>query len=170
MNAVSPTVLRIGWRRSWLAPHVRRRLLAGALAAAGVVLALSSVHPPVAAPPHPVSPGAAVSPVSGLAPGLVAAPVRLADADVAPLLHVGMRVNVLVAGSTGETGLPASGKATVVAQDVRILAVQPAQNGPASSANTSGGTLVVLAVTSSDARALAGGEASGRLSVTLLGG
>ena len=108
--------------------------------------------------------------VAGLTPGLVAAPVRLADADVAPLLRAGMRVDVLVAGSTGETGLPASAKATVVAQDVRILSVQPAQNGPASSSNTSGGTLVVLAVTSGDAQALAGGEASGRLSVTLLGG
>jgi pilus assembly protein CpaB len=170
MSAASPAVLRIGWRRSWLAPHLRRRLLAGALAAAGVVLALSSVHRPVAAPRTAANPGVGVTAIARLAPGLVAAPVRLADADVAPLLHAGMRVDVLMAGSTGETGLPAAAKATVVAQDVRILSVQPAQNGPASSTNTSGGTLVVLAVTSSDAQALAGGEASGRLSVTLLGG
>jgi Flp pilus assembly protein CpaB len=80
-----------------------------------------------------------------------------------------MRVDVLVAGSISETGLPAAATATVVAHRVKILSVQPAQNGPASAANTSGGTLVVLAVTSRDALALAGGEASGKLSVTLLG-
>jgi len=94
--------------------------------------------------------------------------VRLADSDVAPLLREGMRVDVLVAGSS-DTGLPTPTEASVLARDVQILSVQSPQNGPASTANTSGGTLVVLAVTRSDAQALAGGEASGRLSVTLLG-
>ena len=169
MTAASPAMLRIGWQRRWIAPHLRRRLLAGLLAALGVVLAVSSVHR--SAPVAPVAThNRPASSVLGLAAGLVAAPVRLADADVAPLLHVGMRVDVLAAGSASDTGLPAATPARVVADDVQVVSVAAAQNGAASAANTSGGTLVVLAVTPADALALAGGEAEGRLSVTLLSG
>jgi hypothetical protein len=50
-----------------------------------------------------------------------------------------------------------------------VLAVQQATGSAASTANTSGGTLVVLAVSRGNALALAAGEASGRLSVSLLG-
>jgi pilus assembly protein CpaB len=163
-----PAALRIGWRRSWIAPHLRRRLLAGILAAAGVLLALSAVHAPAAKVPVAAAPVRTTS-LSGLETGLVAAPVRLADADLAPLLHPGMRVDVLVAGSTSDAGLPAAAEATVVARDVQVLSVGPQGSTSASSTNTSGGTLVVLAVTRSDAQALAGGEAAGRLSVSLLG-
>jgi hypothetical protein len=164
----SPAVLRIGWRRSWIAPHLRRRLLAGILAAAGVLLALSAVRQPAAKVPVAAAPVRTTS-ISGLATGLVAAPVRLADAGVAPLLHPGIWVDVLVAGSTSDTGAPAAAEATVVASDVQVLSVQQAAAGSASTSSTSGGTLVVLAVSRGDALALAGGEASGRLSVSLLG-
>jgi hypothetical protein len=139
----SPAALRIGWRRSWIAPHLRRRLLAGILAAAGVVLALSAVHPPAAKVPvaaRPVRTTSLSGLTAGLAPGLVAAPVRLADADLAPLLHPGMRVDVLVAGSASDTGLPAAAEATVVARDVQVLSVGPQGSASASSTNTSGGT------------------------------
>jgi Flp pilus assembly protein RcpC/CpaB len=180
MTGGSPPVLRIGWGRSWIPPHVRRRILAALLAGAGVLLALSSLQRP-AAPAHVAvatpdralgasgqSPGGVVT--AGLAPGLVAAPVRLADADVAPLLHPGARFDVLAAGAASDPGYEAaSAVATVVARDVQVLSVGPESTTAASSTNTSGGTLVVLAVTRSDARALAGGEAAGRLSVSLLG-
>ena len=172
VTSAAPAALRINWRRSWLPPHLRRRLLAGLLAAAGVALALSSVRQPAAIVPS-ASQDAAASSASGLAGlpvGLVAAPVRLADAGVAPLLRAGMRVDVLVAGSNADTGLPAAAQATLVAEDVKVLTVAQGQTGAASAANTSGGTLVVLAVTPADALALAGGEASGRLSVTLRSG
>jgi hypothetical protein len=165
----SAPVLRIGWRRRWIAPHVRRRLLAAALVGAAVLLALSAVPKPAAQVHAVVAAADRVPVLSGLATGLVAAPVRLADGDVAPLLHAGMHVDVLVAGSTSDTGTAAPSQATVVANDVQVLAVQQATGSAASTANTSGGTLVVLAVSRGNALALAAGEASGRLSVSLLG-
>jgi Flp pilus assembly protein CpaB len=223
MTGGSPPVLRIGWRRSWIPPHVRRRILAALLAGAGVLLALSSLQKPAAGPrvvvaAHDLPAGArlvagdltivslpadatpagtqtttsalvgqvliaavrahepltdlrlsASGSAAGLEPGLVAAPVRLADADVAPLLHPGARVDVLAAASSDLESETASAAATVVARDVLVLSVGPGGSTSASSTNTSGGTLVVLAVTRSDAQALAGGEAAGRLSVSLLG-
>jgi pilus assembly protein CpaB len=217
-------VLRFGWRRSWLPPHLRRRLLAGLLAAAGVIIAASSLgHTAsgvsVAVAAHDLAAGSrlnagditvvslptgavpagtqasagalvgqtltgpvrarepltdlrltAAPGVAGLAAGLVAAPVRLADPDVAPLLHPGSRVDVLAAvdaaGAPGGTSKATASLATIVARDVEVLAVSSTSEAKASVA---GGTLVVLAVTRSDAQTLAGGEANGKLSVTLLG-
>jgi pilus assembly protein CpaB len=93
----------------------------------------------------------------------VAAPVRLVDPGVAPLLHPGETVDVLAAPESPAGPADASQSlARVVAQGVRILAVSP----PTTS-DSSLGTLVVLAVTRGDAQALAGAEAGGRLSVTL---
>jgi hypothetical protein len=150
------------WRGGWVAPHLRRRVLAAMLAGVGVLLALSSLKPaPPPARAAAASPSADV--LRGLRPGQVAAPVRLVDPGIAPLLHAGATVDVLAApesptGSADATRSPAR----VVASGVRVLAVTaPAASEP------SLGTLVVLAVSRADAQALAGAEAGGRLSVTL---
>jgi Flp pilus assembly protein CpaB len=151
------------WRGSWIAPHLRRRILAAVLAAAGVLAAFSSLKPSAPAATAAASPSAV--PLGALGAGLVAAPVRLVDPGVAPLLHVGQRVDVLAApeSPTGSVDTAAT-PARVVAHDVRVLAVSP----PAA-ADANLGTLVVLGVTPEDAQALAGAEAGGRLSVTLMG-
>ena len=149
------------WRGGWIAPHLRRRLLAALLAAAGVLLALSSLKP--AAPRTPATPPPSASPLGRLAAGLVAAPVRLVDPGVAPLLRAGESVDVLAApeSPTGAVDT-APALARVVARGVRVLTV----TAPAAT-DSNLGTLVVLAVTPAEAQALAGAEASGRLSVTL---
>jgi hypothetical protein len=150
------------WRGGWIAPHLRRRILAALLAAAGVLVAFSSLKP--SAPEATVGPSSAAVQLDGLG-GLVAAPVRLADPGVAPLLHAGLRVDVLAAPESPTGSADASGAlARVIAHDVRVIAVRPPD---AADANL--GTLVVLGVTPADARALAGAEAAGRLSVTLEG-
>jgi pilus assembly protein CpaB len=218
---------RIGWRRSWLPPHVRRRILAAALAGAAVVLAIASVHRPaptvrVALAARDLTPGTRLAPGdirivglpvgaapagavdvpsalvgrvladgvrareplidlrlagrqrdAGLAPGQVAAPVRLADPGVTPLLHPGLVVDVLVAANspTGAADTSPS-PARIVARGVRVLAVPVTGASSVSTASSGdpGGTLVVLAVNRADAQELAGAEAGGRLSVTISGG
>jgi hypothetical protein len=164
-NRVAP---RIGWRRSWIPAHLRRRLLAAVLAAAAVVLAVASLHKPTR--PQPVAttgphPAAGTRLMQSLAAGQVAAPVRLVDPGVAQLLHAGDTVDVLAAPAavTG-AGDSSQAPARVVARGVRVLAVPPVA-GPGSD---TGGTLVVLGVSRNDATALAGAEAGGRLSVTLV--
>ncbi len=149
---------RLGWQRSWTpaAPR-RRRLLAAALAVVAGLVLLSSARPgerQEASPP----------PVLGPATDEVAAPLRLADAAVAALLHPGARIDVLAVaesptGPADATGAPAS----VVATAVRVLSV------PAADPGAGGGSLVVLAVTPDQALALIGAQASGRLAVTLVG-
>lgn len=98
--------------------------------------------------------GAGLVPRTG---GLVAAPVRLADAAEAALLHTGDRVDVLAA-PTSATGPPV---AVAVARGVQVLAVP----GPAAAED---GALVVVAVDSGVAARLAGAAVSSRLSVTVL--
>jgi hypothetical protein len=149
------------WRGGFVSPHVRRRLLAAVLAAAGVLIALASLTPaPQATPRSAAAPPSTLA--GSLRAGQVAAPVRLVDPGVAPLLHSGDVVDVLSApeSPTGSAEVAVS-PAPVVAQHVRVLAVTP----PGS--DSSLGTLVVLAVTPSDAQALAGAEAGGRLSVVV---
>jgi Flp pilus assembly protein CpaB len=80
---------------------------------------------------------------------------------VAPLLHAGVTVDVLAAPDSPD-GSASPSLARVVAQGVRVLAVSAS-----SASDSSLGTLVVLAVSRSDAQALAGAEAGGRLSVAL---
>ena len=96
---------------------------------------------------------------AGLLPGgagMVAVPVRLADAATAALLHAGDRVDVLGAPTQG------SGSATTVAAALQVLAVPTgAQDGE--------GALVVLAATPSVAARLATAAVRSRLSVALLG-
>lgn len=100
--------------------------------------------------------------VDAVGAGLVATPVRLADAAVAGLLRPGDRVDVLAAPADPATG----GRTTVAAAGVRVLAVAVAD--PALVADQ--GALVVLATTPRVAVTLAAAASSERLSVTLRGG
>jgi hypothetical protein len=90
----------------------------------------------------------------------VAAPVRLADADVTSLLTVGAVVDVLAADGAGH--------ATVVADGVSVLQLPETDEGGLGNSGY-GGALVLLAVTSTEATRLAGLAAVGPLSVVLRG-
>ncbi len=153
-----------GWRGSWFPGHLRRRLLAAALAASAVLIGLSSLRKPApsAVRANTGSPSATL--LSGLRVGQVAAPIRLVDPGVAPLLHSGAVVDVLAAPESPD-GSAVATPATVIAEGVRVLAVTAPSTG-----DTSVGTLVVVAVSRADAQALAGAEAGGRLSMTLEAG
>jgi Flp pilus assembly protein CpaB len=101
--------------------------------------------------------------------GMVATPVRLADAGAAALLREGDVVDVLAArpGDTAAVSTPAQ----VVASGVRVLltsVTQPAPDDPFAGTGTgTGDSLVVLATTSTAAAAIAGAAATSRLSVVL---
>jgi Flp pilus assembly protein CpaB len=102
--------------------------------------------------------------VDALRPGQVAAPVRIADAQAADLVRPGDHVDVLVAVESG-------GPASVVARDATVLAHPERDEGGVLGAGDDGmGGLVLLAVTSDDAQALAGSAARGPLSLALRGG
>jgi hypothetical protein len=155
-----------GWRGWWVPAHLRRRLLAAMLAGAAVLIGLSSLHRPAAPTADRPSNSPSDALLRGLRPGQVAAPIRLVDPGVAPLLRAGVNVDVLAAPDSADGSADASqGLARVVAQGVRVLAVSAPT---ASESNV--GTLVVLAVSRADAQALAGAETGGRLSVTLEAG
>ncbi|RBQ13944.1 Flp pilus assembly protein CpaB [Spongiactinospora rosea] len=99
-------------------------------------------------------------------PGIVAAPVRIADSDAAGLLAPGDTIDVLAAGpgwghDTAATALPAQ----TVADDVRVITTHKPPAG--SSAGGSGGALIVLATTSAQAADLAAAQAGGHLSITI---
>jgi pilus assembly protein CpaB len=90
-------------------------------------------------------------------PAAVATPVRLADAAVVRLLHIGDRVDVLAARAEGP--LPAR----TIAAAVLVVAVP--RPGP----ETDEGALVVLRTGREQAAALARASVDSRLSVTILG-
>ncbi len=94
-------------------------------------------------------------------PGLVAAPVRLADPATAALLSAGDRVDVLAAPT--EASGPAASAAVTVASGIGVLAV------PAADQAGGEGALVVLAATPAVAARLAAAAVRSRLSVTVLG-
>ena len=109
--------------------------------------------------------------ITGLGPGLVAAPVRIADADAARLLRPGARVDVLAAGGDVRAdgaayGVAVSGAARLVAAAARVIAVPPARAGFGGGQE---GALVLLATTESTAARLAGAAVTDRLSVVLRG-
>ena len=89
--------------------------------------------------------------------GLVAVPVRVADAASAALVTAGDRVDVLAAGSA--PGSPAVARR--VAVDAQVLAV------PTAVQDAGDGALIVLAATPSVAAALAAAAVSSRLSLAL---
>jgi Flp pilus assembly protein CpaB len=91
-------------------------------------------------------------------PGMVAAPVRLADPATAALLHAGDRVDVLAA----TTDEHSSASAATVASGLQVLAV------PAAAQHDGDGALVVLAARPAVAARLAAAAVRSRLSVTVL--
>lgn len=99
--------------------------------------------------------------VAGLGEGLVATPVRVADAGTAGLVRPGDRVDVL-ATPVGQdtTGQPSR----IVAAEVVVIAV-PGADG----AGFVEGALLVLATTPEEAAGLAAATVTDRLSLTLRG-
>ncbi|BBC95462.1 MULTISPECIES: hypothetical protein [Streptomyces] len=91
--------------------------------------------------------------------GLVAAPVRIADAATVRLLRPGDRVDVIAAQDPAAGG---GGGARVLAREVRVTRVPEPLDGAAES-----GALVVLAVPRALAAGLVGASATARLAVTL---
>ena len=120
--------------------------------------------------------------LSGLPPGLVAAPVRPADAGVLALVEPGDRVDVLAATAAeapdgGTTGTLSP--ARLVAAGARVLSVPPRPSaggsgsrlvaGPSAGADTTTGPPLLLAVDPATAADLAGASGS-RLSLELAAG
>jgi pilus assembly protein CpaB len=134
-------------------------MVAAALAVLAALLLLTATRAPAPAPVRPQTP-----PTPAPAAGEVAAPVRLADPALADLLHPGGRVDVLAVAESPTGPAEARAPAETVAEAVRVLDVPRV----AAAQGTTGGTLVVLAVTPAQARDLASAQATGRLSVTLL--
>jgi pilus assembly protein CpaB len=120
-------------------------------------------------------------PLGRPAPGLVSAPVRLADSQAAQLLRAGQHIDVLAASTAvdgvgaaaagGAGGSRSGGAAVVVAADVMVVAIPSAASAGPAAVNDVGveGALVVLATTAAQARALAQAEVSARLSAVVVG-
>ena len=124
--------------------------------------------------------------LAGYGRGLVAAPVRVADADMAALLHPGDHIDILAAspdaGIAAGTGPPAAadhdgdadgdadgvglGGGRVVAGRVPVVAVPHAAADSAGDASGKG-ALVVVAVPPGVAASLAGASTTSRLTITL---
>jgi len=98
--------------------------------------------------------------LTGYGPGLVASPVRIADAASVGLLQVGDLVDVLAADPR------AAGATSTVAYDARVIAI-PAVSSDGGPMGT--GALIVLAVSPAVARSLAGSAVTGQLSFVLCG-
>ncbi|WP_283135358.1 Flp pilus assembly protein CpaB [Rhizohabitans arisaemae] len=127
----------------------------------GALRSAASVHGRVLSGPmrrgEPLTDARLLGPgmLTGSGSGLVAAPVRIADADAAHLVTSGDRIDVLAVS-------PESDTASGVARDVPVLAVPaPARPGGGD------GALVVLAVTSDQAARLAHAQTRARLSLTV---
>jgi hypothetical protein len=98
----------------------------------------------------------------GLEPGLVAAPVRIADTEAVALLAAGDHVDVLAATVEG------GAEARLVAAGVRVLSVpRPASTG--FGAGIGDGALLLLATSSPTAARLAAAAVTDRLSVVVRG-
>ena len=113
-----------------------RRAFAALLAAASAAFGLLALRPDR---PAPAARRPATRPA--LPPGLVAAPVRIADAGTVQLIRPGDRIDVITAGSAG---------ARLLAASVPVLAVPRRVQGEQ-------GALVVLAVPRAQAVHLAAG-------------
>jgi Flp pilus assembly protein CpaB len=94
--------------------------------------------------------------LAAYAPGLVATPVRITDAEAAGLLSPGDVIDVLAAPSDWTESSPA---AQPVARNVSVITT------PEGKAET--GALVVLATTTEQAAQLATAQSGGRLSVAI---
>ncbi|MFI7125891.1 RcpC/CpaB family pilus assembly protein [Nonomuraea sp. NPDC050153] len=91
-----------------------------------------------------------------LPPGMVATPVRIADAAAASLLAPGATITVLAAG---EEPLPAR----AVAEDVRVITILQSSK----TTSQTHGALVVLTTTPTQAAELASAQTTGHLSITI---
>lgn len=101
---------------------------------------------------------------AGAPPGSVAAPVRLADPELAGMLGAGDRLDVLVVPHEG-------GAATRVARDALVLAgpPRPEENAGLLGGGTAAASgLVLLAVTPAEAGALAEHAVSGAVTAVLV--
>lgn len=94
--------------------------------------------------------------LAGWGSGLVAAPVRVADAGAAAYLRPGDRIDLLA------TAVDGVGSATVVAAGVPVLALSADED-----AALADGTLLMVAATSAQAAELAAAAVASRLSFTL---
>ncbi|MEW1836583.1 RcpC/CpaB family pilus assembly protein [Nonomuraea angiospora] len=92
-----------------------------------------------------------------LPPGMVATPVRIADAATASLLTPGATITVLAAGEETHP-------ARAVAEDVRIITIPQTPNKTTSEPH---GALIVLATTPTQAAELASAQTTGHLSITI---
>lgn len=96
-------------------------------------------------------------------PGLEAVPVRVAEADVAPLLRVGDTVDVVAVGG--------SGRAWTAARDARVLALPRAEDEATAGlsgdlSGAVGGAVVLLGVPADVALRLVSAGSSGPLTLT----
>ncbi|KAB8186989.1 flagellar biosynthesis protein FlgA [Nonomuraea phyllanthi] len=91
-----------------------------------------------------------------LPPGMVATPVRIADAAAVRLLSPGATITVLAAGEEGQP-------ARAVAEEVRVITIPPADQA----SGAAHGALVVLATTTTQAAELASAQTAGHLSITI---
>lgn len=94
----------------------------------------------------------------GYGDGLVAAPVRVADAQSARMLRAGQRVDVLAADNDDGSELAAH----TVASDVPVIAVPHSGAGSGEQ-----GALIMVAATPDESSALAQAAADGRLSIAM---
>jgi pilus assembly protein CpaB len=95
----------------------------------------------------------------GVAAGHVVSPLRIADPEVATLLHPGAAIDVIAADPEGAA-------ATVVAKEVKVLAIPPPQSELANSTATEG-ALVLVEVDDKTATLLAQAAATTRISLVL---
>ena len=92
-------------------------------------------------------------------PGQVVAPLRLPDAEVASVIRVGDRVDVVAAD-------PETRSARVIATSVRVVTIpQPLADRGIGPPNDAGGALLLVEVDPADATRLAGAAAAAQLSV-----
>lgn len=93
-------------------------------------------------------------------PGMVVAPLRLTDADMAALVRLGDRVDVIAATDSGA-------KARVVASRVLVVGLPVAAGDGALAGGNGSGALILVEVDLPTATALNDTAAAGRLSIVL---
>ena len=138
--------------RRWLALH--RRPISAAFAFVSVLFAVTAVAP---SSPEPVSVTGGSTDSVAADDGQLEVPVRLADPPVTSLLAPGDIIDVM--------GVVARGAATVVADELLVLAVPEA--GGDSAWSSDGDGFIVVAASPTDALALAGAAAQGPLTVAV---
>ena len=104
--------------------------------------------------------------LEGYGERLVAAPVRIADAESARLLRAGDVIDVLAATAAAESG---AGEARLVAAGVRVVVVPLVEESALGGGSFGEGALVVLATSPETATRLASAAVTSRLSLTISG-